>query len=413
MSERQGRAGKGKEGSARRKAPRGRASDDDASPVERVRAVLGAKVSRPRVRWLERAAGLVVALCLVGLGWLFLVYPASVRSHMQGDVTLVVAEDASIDRVADDLARVGAIDSAWLFALYARLLGADEHLRRGTVRLRDDMSVRTVLLRVAEGYGESAIDVVIPEGFDRRDVARRLARWDVCDEAAFLAATEDRALLAELGIEAPSAEGYLFPDTYSLVTHTDPRELVRRFVAAYRRRTDELFARAAEDDATRATWARWTALGYDAHDALVLASVVEKEAVMRDEQPVIAGVFVNRLASDTFLPRHRLQADPTVTYGCEEDPSLASCAGFDGRRITRAMLEGTDNPYNSYRREGLPPGPICNPGLSAIRAVLGHAQHDYLYFVARGHGRHAFSATLDAHNDGVANLRERERSRGE
>ncbi len=355
---------------------------------------------------------MIVAIAIGVLAWLFLVYPAGVRSsgaRRSAELTVLIAEDDGIDAVARQLERVGAIDDALLFSLYARLLGADQRLRRGAIRLRADMTVRNLLTRVAEGLGESSVDIVVPEGFDRHEIARRLARWDITSEQEFLDATEDRPLLDELGIPGPTAEGYLFPDTYTLVTNSDAEEIVRRLVCAFRGRTEAIFAADGDDAAERASRERLAALGIGPQEVLVLASIVEQEAVAREEQAVIAGVFVNRLESETFLPRHRLQADPTVAYGCHEQPELASCGGFDGRRITRAMLDDASNPYNTYRVEGLPPGPICNPGLPAIRAVLGHARHDHFYFVARGGGRHSFSATLEEHNEGVADLRERER----
>lgn len=371
----------------------------------------GRRAARPRT--IELAGATLVGAAIVGLTWLFLVYPAGVRSSGRRGVelTVIVSGDDGIDDVAGELERLGAIDDARLFALYARLLGADEHLRRGAIRLRADMTVRTLLSRIAEGLGQTPVDVVIPEGFDRHEIAARLARWGVCEADAFLAATADRALLDELEIPGPTAEGYLFPDTYSLVTDSDPRELVRRFVRRYRSGTEAIFG--GEDDHPPRidvqARERLRRMGLGDHEVLVLASIVEQEAVAREEQPIIAGVFLNRLESETFLPRHRLQADPTVSYGCKEEPERPSCAGFDGRRITRAMLDDPENPYNSYRREGLPPGPICNPGRAAIRAVLEHERHDYFYFVARGGGRHVFSASLDEHNEGVADLRERER----
>jgi len=365
-----------------------------------------------RSRSVELAGATLVGAAIVALTWLFLVYPSGVRSNggRGAELTVVVSSDDGIDDVAAELERLGAIDDAHIFSLYARLLGADEHLRRGAIRLRADMTVRTLLSRIAEGLGQTPVDVVIPEGFDRHEIAARLARWGVCDAEAFLAATADRALLAELEISGPTAEGYLFPDTYSLVTDSDPYELVRRFVRRYRQGTAAILGGDGDHPARRQQGReRLRRMGLGDHDVLVLASIVEQEAVAREEQPIIAGVFLNRLESETFLPRHRLQADPTISYGCKEEPERPSCAGFDGRRITRAMLDDPENPYNSYRREGLPPGPICNPGRDAIRAVLEHERHDYYYFVARGGGRHVFSATLDDHNEGVANLRERER----
>jgi UPF0755 protein len=115
---------------------------------------------------------------------------------------------------------------------------------------------------------------------------------------------------------------------------------------------------------------------------------------------VIAGVFLNRLRDPSFHPK-RLQADPTVAYGCLLQPELVSCLGFDGKRVTRSMTADPQNLYNTYRIEGLPPSPIANPGLSALRAVLHPAEHGYFYFVARGDGHHSFSASLSEHNQAV------------
>ena len=112
-------------------------------------------------------------------------------------------------------------------------------------------------------------------------------------------------------------------------------------------------------------------------------------------------MFSNRLFDPDFTPR-RLQADPTVAYGCLVAPDTTpSCRDFDGRHVTPAMVRDPDNPYSTYKHEGLPPGPICNPGLSALLAVLSPAQHDYFYFVAKGGGRHAFSHSLHEHNRNI------------
>jgi UPF0755 protein len=137
------------------------------------------------------------------------------------------------------------------------------------------------------------------------------------------------------------------------------------------------------------------------HQLLTLASIVEKEARVPDERPVIAGVFMNRLTDETFKPK-RLQADPTVAYGCLiAGDRIPTCAEYDGRRVTPAMLRDTENPYSTYRRDGLPPGPICNPGLDSLKAAVTPAPHDYFYFVTKGGGRHAFSHSLDEHNQRI------------
>lgn len=331
---------------------------------------------------------------LVLLAWLVLVYPEGEGPGSGREVTLTLTPDEDVDALASELETSGVIERGWLFAIYARLLGVSGHLREGEVLLRDDMSPRTVLLRIAVGLGDAHLEVTIPEGLDRFQIAQRLDRWGITTEEAFLRAVQDPALLEELAIDAPSAEGYLFPDTYLWSERSDPSEIVRRMVENFRART-------------RALWSDEAALGsvadlhYGPHQVLILASIVEEEAAVAEERPVIAGVFLNRLRSETFRPRHRLQADPTVSYGCRAVPLAApSCAGFSGR-ITRAMLEDAANPYNTYRHGELPPGPISNPGLDAIRAVLEAEHHDYLYFVARGGRRHTFSADLDAHNDAV------------
>jgi UPF0755 protein len=349
------------------------------------------------------AAGLV-GLALAALGGLSLVYPKT-RGPGRGRVVEIALEPGlDIDRLAARLDDVGVIEHPALFAAYGRMLGADERLRVGAVLLTDDMSPRDVLARLASGLGGAAIRVTLPEGFTRFDVAARLERWEICSAREVLAATEDRTLLDELGIPGPSAEGYLFPDTYRLEQGLTGVEIVRRLVANWRRRAAPLYdEHHAQFEGLRRDL-EWTP-----HETLVLASIVEKEAVVSEERPVIAGVFLNRLRMPGFSPR-RLQADPTVGYGCRAAPlGASSCASFDGRRITRAMLADDANVYNTYRHDGLPPGPICNPGLSSLRAVLSADRHDYLYFVARGGGRHDFSATLDAHNAAVARLRERER----
>jgi UPF0755 protein len=357
------------------------------------------KKRSPVERALTLALSTVVLFALALVGWLFVVYPQRAPDRRGRERVVRIPAGASVDEAAAILAREDVIADPFVFAVYARLLGATTRLRDGEIALRDDMTPHTVLMRIARGLGLASVEVLVPEGFSRFEIAARLDHWGVCAPDAFLAATEDEALLAELEIPAASAEGYLFPDTYVFHEGDDPDAVIRTFVAAYRRNAASLIAErdGSLDD-----------LGLDAHAILTLASIVEEEAAVEEERPIIAGVFLNRLRSATFLPRQRLQADPTVSYGCRVLPDLApSCAGFDGR-ITTAMLEDSANPYNTYRHAGLPPGPITNPGLASIRAVLSPTAHDYLYFVARGGRRHAFSATFERHLDGVDALRDRE-----
>jgi UPF0755 protein len=348
------------------------------------------------------ALAALVAFALAALGWLGIVYPKTAGPGRGREVSISIAPGEAIDSVAERLHRARAIERPSLFVVYARLLGADHHLRTGSVMITDDMTPRDVLQRIAIGFGEASVRVTIPEGFDRFDIAARLERWGICSAAEFLRASEDRALLDDLEIEAPSAEGYLFPDTYRIEQNIGGEAAVRLLVENFHARVDPI-----ADEESDSIAAMRRELGWDRHRALILASIVEKEAAVEDERPTIARVFMNRMVAPGFSPR-RLQADPTVSYGCRAHPTIASCAARPGRAITRAMLADRENPYNTYRHEGLPPGPICNPGLASIRAVLRAERHDYLYFVARGRGRHTFSATLDEHNAAVARLRARE-----
>jgi UPF0755 protein len=255
------------------------------------------------------------------------------------------------------------------------------------------MTPEEVARHATTRLGRIQVRILIPEGFSRFEIAERLEEYSVCEADDFLAATEDSSLLASYGVEANDAEGYLFPDTYEFDDQTKPRRVVERMLANWTRRHEELEERYVE---RRANLKGWTT-----HDIVTLASIVEKEAAVPAERARIAGVFWNRLNSKRFLPRRRLQADPTVQYGCVAVPEAApSCAAYDGN-ITRAMLDDRENPYNTYRHPGLPPGPISNPGAASIAAVINPEEHEYFYFVARGGGQHHFSKTLRQHNIAV------------
>jgi UPF0755 protein len=282
-----------------------------------------------------------------------LVFPKTEGPGRGAALELELTAASTVDALADALGEAGIVAHPRLFAVYLRLRGADEHLRRGKVMLDDTMTVAQLARRLAAGLGPTRVRVTIPEGYNRFDIAERLATAGVVDADDFLDATEDEDLLEENGITGPTAEGYLFPDTYELSDELPPERIVRQMVRNFRRRVTSL---TAEDASPLAALER--DLGFELHEVVILASVVEKEAAVDVERPIIAGVFLNRLRSPTFLPRKRLQADPTVSYGCLAAPDDApSCEGFRGR-ISRAMLEDADNRYNTYRHGGLPPGPI-------------------------------------------------------
>lgn len=339
----------------------------------------------------------------ITLVYLLGVYPRRALPGQGEPVRYSIPRGATASRVAADLGRLGVIDRPFFFAAYLRLEGASGAFREGrTVLLPFGSTPQQLARRVATGLGAIVARVTIPEGFDERDVALRLEAAQLGTAEDFLRAMHDPVALRALSIHGPSIEGYLFPDTYEFRDDQEPVAILGLMVENHRQKTDDLF-----DESRDELDALHRDLGFTRRDVVVLASIVEKEAAVADERATIAGVFVNRLRSSTFLPLHRLQSDPTVSYGCRAEPELApSCAEFDGR-ITRAMLDDSANRYNTYRHAGLTPGPIANPGLAAIDAVLHYGHHEYLYFVARGGRRHTFSATLEQHNDAVGDSRER------
>ncbi|MET0340562.1 MAG: endolytic transglycosylase MltG [Polyangiales bacterium] len=334
------------------------------------------------------------------LAWLVIALPHVQAKPRGRDAALEVPKPVTVDGIADALAEGGVTAHPRLLAFYLRVLGVGARLREGvrasgSVVGNPSLTPYLHLPRVARGYGDTSVDVVVPEGFTSFDVATRLARFTVADREALLATMRDPALLSSLGIPAPSAEGYLFPALYRMQLDSAPEKVLTKMVSTFRTRTAPLFL-----PYTRAELATPVAV-LDAHQLVTLASIVEREARVPEERPIIAGVFANRLFEPGFAPR-RLQADPTVAYGClVAAASVPSCAAYDGKRVTPAMVRDPENPYSTYKHEGLPPGPISNPGLSALSAAVAPERHDFFYFVAKGGGRHAFSHSLADHNRNI------------
>jgi UPF0755 protein len=192
-------------------------------------------------------------------------------------------------------------------------------------------------------------------------------------------------------VDGDSAEGFLFPATYELAADSDPADVVRRMKAEFDKRYIALDQKHPSGIIDLSS-----SLGWSMREIVNLASIVEKEAAVDEERPIIAGVFLNRLRDPNFK-KHILQSDPTAGYGCLVlRDKLASCAGYAGR-ITHDINADPDNPYSTYTHEKLPPGPICNPGAKSLEAVMSPAATRYLYFVARGEGRHTFSETFENH----------------
>jgi UPF0755 protein len=299
-------------------------------------------------------------------------------------VQVTVPSGAAFRVIADSLEARGVVRSARLFRWYASFGGRDRAVKPGTYALRAGQPWREVIDALVEGRGLMR-SVTIPEGFDLRQIVPRLAQALEVPEDSLRAAVRDSAWRADRSVPAETLEGYLFPDTYRFTRGTSARAAVRVMLERF-------------DAIWRPEWdARLEALGITRHQALTMASLVEKEARVADERPTIAAVYWNRVRVGM-----RLQADPTVQY--------ALPAHVD--RLLFVHLE-MDSPYNTYRNDGLPPGPIASPGAASIDAALNPADVPYLFFVAHPDGHHEFRRTFAEHQQAIQMVRREARRRRE
>jgi UPF0755 protein len=347
---------------------------------------------RPVARWLGIALALLAGLAFTGF---FVLYPIERATGEGRAVEVVIPPSLGAADLAAILSAAGVIPRPRLFALWVRATGGTGAVVPGTHLLTDDATPREVMARLERRPGGGTVRVTFPEGWTRFDMARRLQDKHVVSLREFLEATGDAALLRDLGLTGDTAEGFLFPATYDLPLDSDAREVVRHMKHEFDRRWDVV---SHAHSATLNDVMTSASLGV--REVVTLASMVEKEAVVDDERPIIASVFLNRLRDPAFHPK-RLECDPTASYGCLVAPEkAASCATFTGK-ATAAIEHDPDNPYSTYTHEGLPPGPIANPGARALEAVMAPASTHYFYFVARGDGHSTFSETYEAHAGAV------------
>jgi UPF0755 protein len=307
-------------------------------------------------------------------------------SSDQTTVIFRVEPGQSAAEIGSALEARGLIRSARVFRLLVEREGVGSSLAAGEYELNPALSTQEVIAVLARGDVRRGVLFTVPEGWRAEEIAWKLDSVQPGRGPEFLAVVyEDSELRDRLGLPPEaSLEGFLFPDTYELPRDLDARTLVQRMVAQFERRFD---ARRREAAASR---------GLSPLEAVTLASIVEREAAIPDERPMIAGVYYNRLALGM-----RLQADPTVQYALAAPGVPTPGAGLWPRELS---LQDLDLPssYNTYRNAGLPPGPICNPGVASLDAVTRPATTDALYFVARGDGSHVFARTMDEH---LANIR--------
>ena len=283
-----------------------------------------------------------------------------------------IAPGTGTQAIAAQLQRAGVLRSRFAFLLLRAVKGGK--LMAGEYRFNHTAPATEVYARILRG-DVYTIPLTIPEGYNIFDIAQAVESAGLGSRDAFLAAERSQtALIRDLSPNAPSLEGYLFPDTYRFTHHTTPAQMLAAMVKRFRQVAAQIGLTANP--------------GQDPASTVILASLIEKEVNQDSERPLVASVFTNRLA----------QGMPLAT-----DPSVIYAALLDGRyrgAIYASDLQ-SDSPYNTYRQTGLPPGPICNPGIAALKAALAPATTSYLYFVADAQGHSRFSATLKEHSQQV------------
>jgi UPF0755 protein len=286
-------------------------------------------------------------------------------------VRVTIPAGSGLAVVADSLAARDVIGWPAGFRAYARMRGAERSIKPGVYELREGSSWGVVLDKLVSGDVVKA-RVTVPEGWTTREIAARLAKATGAAEDSVRALLTDTAAAKRYEVPGPTLEGYLYPATYVFPLGTRAEEMIRAMVRRYR------------EAWTPAMRARADSLEMNEREVVTLASIVEKEARVWGERDTISAVYHNRLRIG--MP---LQADPTVQYARGE---------HQGRLLYSHIDEVADNPYNTYRHRGLPPGPIASPSRGAIEAALHPAPVEYLYFVARPDGTHVFTRTLAEHN---------------
>ncbi|MDO8616345.1 MAG: endolytic transglycosylase MltG [Dehalococcoidia bacterium] len=341
------------------------------------------------------AAGALIALGLTAAAvWLIVESPGSIDEVAPyaapapggpgSPVPVTVAGGQGPEQIGRLLQDSGVIQSAEQFEVLVSLMGYDRLLQAGEYEFQTGTPALQVVYRMRRGV-LSPRSVTVVEGWRLEEIADAVAAQGV-DREAFLAAAESRDYDFDFVKELPrgqSLEGFLYPATYPIRSSDKPADLVRRMLQAF----DERVPAGLRDSGAN--------LGLSLSDMVTLASIIEREARLPEERPVMAQVFLRRLRLG--IP---LEADPTVQYALGSEARNVRQFGYWKQGLTAADLQ-TDSLYNTYQYYGVPPGPICSPGLDSIIAVAQPADTDYLYFVAKPDGSHAFAETLEEHIENV------------
>ncbi len=297
------------------------------------------------------------------------------------NVIIEIEPGTSFYSAAAKLKEKGVIDNVRKFHLYAKYRGDLNSIKTGEYNFEPNIIMRDVLDRLVKG-NVIKHRLTVPEGYNLYQIAGLLEEKGIVKKENFIKKSFDRKLLKSLNIKGESFEGHLYPETYFLVKGMTSEDIIRKMVSRLKAVfTDEFVKRGQE-------------LGFTPEEVINFASIIEKETGNPDERPLISAAFHNRLKKGM-----RLQSDPTVIYGMIES--------FDGDIRKKDLRKKT--PYNTYRINGLPKGPIANPGVASIKAALYPADVDHIYFVSMNNGSHVFAKTLKQHNRNVWKYQKRKK----
>jgi UPF0755 protein len=319
---------------------------------------------------------LVVLAALFSAGWF--AWAVLVPTEPPQETFVMLRPGYSTHRIAAELKSAGIIRSQRAFILW-HYLHRSRSLKAGEYRFEKSRSIIDVQNRLARGdvYFRT---VVVPEGYTMFDIARAIEAAGLGPAEDFVkAAQSDTALIADLDPNAHSLEGYLFPETYQFSRMMNMQEMAAAMTKQFRQVANQIGLISKSDS---------PGPGHDLHSDVIMASIIEKETAVADERPLVASVYYNRLQKNIAL-----DADPSIIYAELLAGSYTGALHHDDMRF--------DSPYNTYTHPGLPPGPIANPGKSALEAAMHPAQSDYYYFVADAAGHHRFARTIEEHNKNV------------
>lgn len=326
------------------------------------------------MKLLSKILLIIITICFVGtLFYAYFIYSLTPDSNKTYEFK--IEENESLDSISKKLKGIQLIKDPLMFRLYLKIINADRKIKAGEYNLKGIKNVEE-LISILESGQEKLIKYTIPEGYTIEQIAEKLSKLNLVDKDEFLNLSQKRGNEFEFKFSSEvsngNLEGFLFPDTY-LISEPNAEKIILQMLNGFETIFDEKMLLKAKE------------LNMSIREVVTLASIVEREAKLDEERPIVASVFLNRLKAGW-----RLEACSTVEYVVKKAAPVLSLSDLQ-----------VDSPYNTYRYSGLPPTPICNPGKASIIAVLYHADTQYFYFVSKGDGSHEFSKTFSEHQKNI------------